>query len=70
MAGQDYFTLFEPNESYVGAKQGDPPENHDHPQTELGLCALSKAQTHSGEIRRLRELDTSSLNHFNSHWGH
>ena len=37
-AHQDYFTHFEPSQSYGGAKTGDPQEKTpDHPQAELGL---------------------------------
>ena len=40
--GQDYFTHFEPSQSYGGQKTGDPrAKPSDHPQAKLGLSHIS-----------------------------
>ena len=67
MAGQNYFTHFEPSQSLGGAKTGYPREKPpDHPQAELGLSHMwpelgSNPQRWDDE--RFRALKISGLNH-------
>ena len=59
MAGQDYFTHFEPHQSLGGAKTGYPEKNHLTIRKQNLACLTgdpSKARIHSGEM-------TSDLEH-------
>ena len=51
-AHKDYFTHFEPSQSFGGAKTGDPREKTpDHTQAELGLSHMTRARLEPTAVR-------------------